>query len=265
MYQIKIKIHFQNWFTCGQTLSTKVTILAVIVLVMSISQLAVAEQVDTISQNEVNAISLTGPSAESPFFVEREEARQALAQAATNSTSMNPPLPPRPSVKKQVGQFFHSFVKSIKVGNKKKLPPMELLLEPSVFSVADVSELNVTFKITNNKKEIILMEFPTNQRFEILIKEPSGRVIYRWSEDRSFDAMLGLVTIDPEESVVYTEKIPITMMKDGTTYSIEVTLLGQQGYCITQKITPHAREHLDSAESDREYLHAISEKKETFL
>src|SRR3990167_1791069 len=109
------------------------------------------------------------------------------------------------------------------------------------------------------------MEFPTNQRFEILIKEPSGRVIYRWSEDRSFDAMLGLVTIDPEESVVYTEKIPITMMKDGTTYSIEVTLLGQQGYCITQKITPHAREHLDSAESDREYLHAISEKKETFL
>ena len=230
-----------------------------LVLWSATSPLTAAPSANTVSQHAMEAMAVQEPNQESPFFIERQEARQALAEAASDSTSMHPLLPPRPSAQKQIKQFFSSLVSSIKIGNKAKHAPMELLIEPTNFSVADVSELNVTFKIFNTKKDILIMEFPTNQRFDILVKDPEGHIIYRWSEDRSFEPTLGLVTIDSGESSAYTEKIPTTAMKNGTTYTVEATLLGQSGYSISEQITPHETYTLSTEESDRNYLNTIPE------
>ncbi|MFI0348611.1 MAG: BsuPI-related putative proteinase inhibitor [Chthoniobacterales bacterium] len=194
------------------------------------------QKTNPISQEDIQQISRSGSSEESPFLIEREAAQQALATAA--KSGMNNPFPAKHSFKKQIGNFFSHLAGTFKIGTKATPPSMQLLLEPSAFSVADTPELSITFKITNNKKEIMMLNFSTNQRIDILVKNVSGAVIMRWSEDRSFDPMPGLVAINPEESVIYTEKIPTTMMKDGNTYIIQVSLVDQEGYTLSQQVTP---------------------------
>ena len=98
-----------------------------------------------------------------------------------------------------------------------------------------------------------MLNFSTNQRIDILVKNENGKVITRWSEDRSFDPIPGLVAINPDESVVYTEKIPTTMMKDGETYTLEVSLVDQQGYTLSQQIMPHADPLNDENESAEQH------------
>lgn len=199
---------------------------------------AMPQQTNTISEQDVEQqIVRSGPSEDSPFVIERAEAQQALANAATNGISRS--LPPRKSFQKQACSFFGHLTRTFQAISKSKLPTTQLLIEPSTFSVNDTSEINVTFKINNSKKEILMLHFSTNQRIDIFIKNAQGVVLGRWSEDRAFDQTPGLVAINPEESVVYTEAMPTSMMKDGETYTIEASLVGQPGYTVSEKITPN--------------------------
>ena len=144
---------------------------------------ALPEVTNNISEHDVQQqISRSGPRADSPFLIEREEAQQAQLTAATNG--MNNLFPRRHSFQKQLGNFFSHLAGTFGTNSKANLTSAKLLLEPSTFSVADTPELDVTFKITNHKKEIIMLNFSTNQRIDILVKNGNGEVITRWSEDR---------------------------------------------------------------------------------
>ena len=131
------------------------------------------------------------------------------------------------------------FLNIVKViPNKIDPPASQILVEPLSFSVSDTPELHISYKITNNTKEMCFLDFSTNQRIEILLKEQNGTLITQWSKDRSFDPIASVVTINPKESVVYTETIPTLGMRDGTSYSIEVLLVGHPKYTLIQSITP---------------------------
>ncbi|MFZ4116225.1 MAG: BsuPI-related putative proteinase inhibitor [Chthoniobacterales bacterium] len=198
------------------------------------------EKTNTVSRTEIEEMTdSNAPQENSPFFIEREEARQAAAEAAADPMYRSSLLTPRHSIQEQMKNFAKQFLTIVKITpDKTILAPLQIIVEPSSFSVSETPELHVSFKITNTKKEMVFLDFQTNQRIDILVKEKNGTVITRWSEDRSFDPISGVVTINPKESVVYTEKIPTTLMKDGTTYSIQVSLVGHPEYTLTQSITP---------------------------
>lgn len=198
------------------------------------------EKTNSLSHEEMEEMAESNPPQEnSPFFIEREEARRAAAEAATNPIYRSSLLTPRHSIQQQIKNFVTQFLTIVKITPDKTVPPpLQIFVEPASFSVTETPELAVSFKITNNKKQILFLEFPTNQRIDILVKEKNGTVITRWSEDRSFDAVSGVVTVNPKESVFYTEKIPTTMMKDGTTYTLEVSVVEHPDYTLTQSITP---------------------------
>jgi len=88
-----------------------------------------------------------------------------------------------------------------------------------------------------NKHEIELL-FPDNQRLEILTKDSSGNIVNRWSQDRAFDPQEGFTEINPDEYVLYAERIPTSKMKAGETYTIEASLANQEGYISTATVTP---------------------------
>ena len=197
------------------------------------------EKTNDISGQEIEQITQSGPQEDSPFLIEREDAQAAAARAATNPIYSNLLLRPRHTLQQRMKNFVGTVSRFVKLApDKNTLPPLQLFLEPSLFSVTDCSELNVTFKIINNKKEMILLDFPTNQRIDIIVKDATGATLLSWSQDRSFDPIPGLVTINPKESVLYTEKIPTSIMKDGSTYTIEDSLAGQSGYNISIPVTP---------------------------
>lgn len=197
------------------------------------------EKTNEISNQEIRVIGASGPQADSPFVIEQEEAKEALAQAATNPIYRNVLLRPHRSLLQEIKKGFLSLFHFFKTpAAKKGPPPLQLILEPSHFSVEDTPELTVTFKITNNKNTTLLLDFPTNQRLDIVVKKKNGDVITRWSADRDFEPFPGLVTINVKESVVFTEKISTAGMQHGETYIIDATLVGQKGYNLSQEVTP---------------------------
>ena len=60
----------------------------------------------TISRSEANDMTLTGPQSDSPFYIERQEAQAALANAGREGYGMYVPKPPHPPVQQQMRKFF---------------------------------------------------------------------------------------------------------------------------------------------------------------
>lgn len=193
---------------------------------------------DTISKKDVRDISLTGPQSDSPFFVERQEAKAAMAEAGREGYGMYVPKPPKPSAGKRISSFFKGMFGSLGRNGRGGDTPLLLSVEPLEFSLSQTSELDVSLKISNAKKHEIEINYPNDQRLEVLTKDAAGNVIARWSEDRAFEPREGFVEINPEEFVIYAERVPTSRMKAGQTYTIEASLSGQEGYTASTKITP---------------------------
>jgi hypothetical protein len=194
---------------------------------------------DTISKSEIRDISITGPQADSPFYTERQEAKAALAEAGREGYGMYVPKPPRPPAGQQMKKFFKGMFGSLKFGKGTGgSTPMVLSVEPSAFSLSQTPELDVSVKISNARKHEIEILYPNDQRLEVVTKDAAGIVIGRWSEDRAFQPTKGFVEINPEEFIIYAERIPTSRMKAGETYTIEASLANQEGYTATATVTP---------------------------
>lgn len=197
-----------------------------------------AQSTQEISQTEIKDISVTGPQSDSPFFIERQEAKAALSDAGRAGYGMYIPKPPVPPIRQQIKKFFKGMFASVKLRKSGDVLPMLLTVEPSQISLANHPDLTISLKISNSQRQEIELLYPTDQRLEILTKDSTGNVISRWSQDRAFDAMEGFVAVNPAEFVVYSEKISTTAMKAGETYTIEASLAGQDGYTTSTTVTP---------------------------
>ena len=197
-----------------------------------------AQSTETVSRSDVQDMTLPAPKADSPFYIERQEAQAALANAGREGYGMYVPKPPHPPVQQQMKKFFKGMFASVKFRKDGGILPMSLTVEPAQFSIADHPDLSVSLRISNSQRQEIELLYPTDQRLEIVTKDSAGAVIGRWSEDRAFDPMEGFTEINPEEYVIYAEKIPTSVMKAGETYTIEASLAGQKGYTISTTVTP---------------------------
>jgi hypothetical protein len=192
-----------------------------------------------ISKTDEHDISISGPQSDSPFFVERQEAKAALADAGREGYGMYVPKPPRPPARQQIAKFFKGMFGPLKHGRSAaEETPMLLSVEPSDFSLAQTAELDVSLKIANARKHEIELLYPNDQRLEILTRDGSGNVIGRWSEDRAFEPKEGFVEVNPQEFVIYAERVSTSRMKAGEIYTIEASLAGQQGYTTSTNVTP---------------------------
>jgi len=91
---------------------------------------------------------------------------------------------------------------------------MILSADRSVFHPGQTMELSLT-KINLSGKTISL-NYNTSQRYDFKISYPSGRTLWRWSDDRAFTQVLGEVTFAPGRIVRYTEKFTLpSSIKDG--------------------------------------------------
>jgi 4-hydroxy-tetrahydrodipicolinate synthase len=83
--------------------------------------------------------------------------------------------------------------------------------------------------------ERLIKRYPTTV---LGIKDSSGNVVSRWSEDRAFDRQEGFTEINPDEYVIYAEHISTAKMKAGQTYTIEASLANQEGFTTSTRVTP---------------------------
>jgi Intracellular proteinase inhibitor len=111
-------------------------------------------------------------------------------------------------------------------------------LDPVPVRLADDRRINVRLSLANRSGKFVHMEFPTTQRFEILVRNEQGNVIHQWSEDRAFQKRPGLVAVNPNERIEYTTAIPTREMTAGTRYTIHAFFPDYEALKVEKTVTP---------------------------
>ncbi len=183
------------------------------------------------------------PEKESPFFILNNAAlnpgdKEAAAldspanQFPRNKTSEN-------TAPKMFTRFFTGMFSSVHLMKGKS--DSKLSVEPGTFSLDDRREITATFTVYNRTSKLVKLDFPTSQRLEILVRDGVGKVIEKWSDDRAFDDVSGVVMINPGEKIEYEEKIATRDMQPGRTYTIEASIANNPEYTQTRDVTPSGK------------------------
>jgi len=145
--------------------------------------------------------------------------------AASNAAAQAPsPSPPQRGF---LNRMFHPFGSA-----KNKTPKYQdshlrgLLLEVQVptepIRLSEVRQLRVHVVLTNLGSNPISLDFPTSQRIDIQLLNPTGEALTRWSENRAFTEEIGNLLVNPREQIVYNETIATRELQPGRVYSVEV-------------------------------------------
>ncbi|MGM0874586.1 MAG: BsuPI-related putative proteinase inhibitor [Bacillota bacterium] len=78
---------------------------------------------------------------------------------------------------------------------------LELLFDVSVMN--NQAEFIITLK--NNSNEIKKLEFPSSQKYEIIVTDENKQEVYRYSEGKMFTQAIEYVLIKPDESMQWKE------------------------------------------------------------
>jgi hypothetical protein len=98
---------------------------------------------------------------------------------------------------------------------------MSMSLDPATVKLPETRSIRVSVKVVNNGKNATQLDFPTTQRIEVLLKNESGKVLAKWSEDQKVEAEEGFLVVNPQEHLEYTATISTREMTAGQTYLIE--------------------------------------------
>lgn len=202
------------------------------------------------AQTEQSAVPFI-PEEESPFFVVRDV---KTAEGPRRDRAVKGPrdsFPRNKTSERSAGNmlsgFFTEMFASVDLSTGKKKSGSKLEIEPREFSLDDRREVAITYTVFNKTNKLLRLEFPTEQRIEITVKNPTGEVIERWSDDRAFDETAGVVMINPDERIEYQEKIATREMLPGTTYTIEASMADNPEFTKSMSVTPTGKSQLPPA------------------
>lgn len=99
---------------------------------------------------------------------------------------------------------------------------IELPSEP--VKLSEMRQLPVHVLLTNRGDRAVELDFPTEQRIEILLHNASGQIVTRWSENRAFEEKPGTLLLNPKEHVEYSETIATRELEPGKVFTVEVTV-----------------------------------------
>jgi hypothetical protein len=189
--------------------------------------------------------AVTPPDEGSPFFAERQSARYAMTKEGQEllereRVAVFPKSKDSPdSVTSIFSRFFTEMFASLRFGRlRPEKTTQQLVAEPSEFSLAERRELDATYTVRNNTKKLMRLDFNTTQRIDMVTSDSSGKVIEKWSEDRAFMLQEGIVIINPNERIEYSEKTATREMKPWETYTIKADVIGYPDYTATTTVTP---------------------------
>lgn len=184
------------------------------------------------------------PDEVSPFFASGLMEEAATAENSLRASPMRgyprPRETPGPAVQ-QVKDFFTGMFAGVEWPGRNEAGSREvasLALDPSSPVLSEEREVEAVYTIRNLSNEMTRLEFPTTQRIEILTKNPSGAVVGRWSDDRAFQPLEGIVVINPKERIEYREPISTREMRPGEAYTVEATMATDPSFPVESNVVP---------------------------
>lgn len=84
---------------------------------------------------------------------------------------------------------------------------LEMKLSPEPVKLSEVRQLQVNLSLKNVSKRGIVLDFPSEQRFEIYLRSSTEAILTIWSDNHAFEDKPATVLINPQEHVDYPTTI----------------------------------------------------------
>ena len=84
---------------------------------------------------------------------------------------------------------------------------LELHVSPEPVKLSEVRQLQVNLALKNVAKRAVVLDFPSEQRFEIYLRNSSEAILTIWSDNHAFEDKPGTVLINPNEHIDYPATI----------------------------------------------------------
>lgn len=98
---------------------------------------------------------------------------------------------------------------------------LDMQLSPQPLKLGEVRQLQASLVLRNVGKKFVGLEFPTTQRVEVMIRDKTGRLVTRWSDDHAFESTPSYVSINPGERLEYSASIATRDLHAGESYAVE--------------------------------------------
>lgn len=134
-----------------------------------------------------------------------------------------------PTPEKRGGWFtrmLHPFSSSNPVPNYKDARlrglVLDLKLSPQPVKLSEVRQLQVNLALKNVAKRAVVLDFPSEQRFEIYLRNSTEAILTIWSDNHAFEDKPGTVLINPQEQVDYPATIATRDLSPNKVFIAEV-------------------------------------------
>jgi len=99
---------------------------------------------------------------------------------------------------------------------------LELKLSPEPVKLSEVRQLQVSLSLKNVAKRAVVLDFPSEQRFEIYLRNSTEAILTIWSDNHAFEDKPGTVLINPSEHVDYPATIATRDLSPNKVFICEV-------------------------------------------
>lgn len=99
---------------------------------------------------------------------------------------------------------------------------LDLQITPQTVKLSEVRQLAVKITLANLSKRPVPLDFPTNQRIEIYLKDSGGDVLAKWSDNHAITEKPVTIVINPQERIEYSETISTRELTPNKVFIAEV-------------------------------------------
>jgi hypothetical protein len=99
---------------------------------------------------------------------------------------------------------------------------LELKLSPEPVKLSEVRQLQVNLALKNVSKRAVVLDFPSEQRFEIYLRNSTEAILTIWSDNHAFEDKPGTILINPSEQIDYPATIATRDLSANKVFICEV-------------------------------------------
>ena len=99
---------------------------------------------------------------------------------------------------------------------------LELKLSPEPVKLSEVRQLQVNLTLKNLSKRAVILDFPSEQRFEIYLRNSTEAILTIWSDNHAFEDKPATVLINPQEQIEYPATIATRDLSPNKVFIVEV-------------------------------------------
>ena len=112
---------------------------------------------------------------------------------------------------------------------------LDLQITPQTVKLSEVRQLAIKVSVTNLSKRPVALDFPTNQRIEIDLRNAAEDILTKWSDNHAIIERPGTLLINPQERVEYNETIATRDLTPNKVFVAEVFFPAYPELRIQQK------------------------------